>query len=55
MKADIEPLTAAAARAHLTELAALLEDAVDSGTSIGLRSPLAPSEATDYYKLLDPG
>ena len=50
MKADIESLTADDARAHAAELGALLEDVVDGGASIGSLSPLAPSEARDYWQ-----
>ncbi len=47
--APIEALTAEAAQAELSALAALLEDAVASGASIGFLPPLGPAEAADYW------
>jgi acetyltransferase len=49
MRAVIESLTAEAARAATRDLDMLLEDAVDSGASIGFLPPLGPTEAADYW------
>jgi acetyltransferase len=45
----IDALTAEAARAAIPHLSRLLEDAVESGASIGFLPPLGPTEAADYW------
>jgi acetyltransferase len=45
----IEKLTAETARACLPELIVVLEDAVDSGASVGFLPPMAEGEARDYW------
>lgn len=46
----VETLTAAAAGAVQPDLTRVLEDAVDSGASIGFVPPLAPGEALAYWR-----
>lgn len=46
---SIEVLSAERARLSLGELAALLEDAVESGASVGFLLPLGPGEALRYW------
>jgi ribosomal protein S18 acetylase RimI-like enzyme len=46
----VEALTAPAARAAEPALIALLQDAVDSGASIGFLPPLAPAAAASYWR-----
>ena len=47
---EIRSLTAAEAGRHLNALISLLQDAVDSGASVGFLSPLASPTALDYWK-----
>jgi ribosomal protein S18 acetylase RimI-like enzyme len=46
---SIELLTSHASRDRLDELVELLQDAVDSGASVGFLPPLAESVARDYW------
>jgi len=50
MGVPIDALTPAAARAAEPALAALLEDAVDSGASLGFLPPLLPATAAAYWR-----
>jgi len=43
-------LNAAQAEQRLPELAALLQDAVNSGAAVGFLPPLGPAEAADYWR-----
>jgi ribosomal protein S18 acetylase RimI-like enzyme len=45
----VETLTSRSARAHLSELIVLLQDAVDSGASVGFLPPLSREAASDYW------
>ena len=46
----IECVTAEQARVLMTELVSLLQDAVDSGASVGFLLPLAAESARDYWQ-----
>jgi ribosomal protein S18 acetylase RimI-like enzyme len=46
----IEALTPATAPAHLPALIAVLQDAVDSGASVGFLPPLTAAEAAAYWR-----
>jgi ribosomal protein S18 acetylase RimI-like enzyme len=48
--APIESLGAEAAEAAIPALAAVLEDAVSHGASIGFLPPMRPGEAADYWR-----
>ena len=47
---NIQRLNATQAVARLPELAALLQDAVQSGASVGFLLPLAEAEAAEYWR-----
>src|SRR5438445_29181 len=47
---NIQRLNASQAAARLPELAALLQDAVGSGASVGFLPPLSDAEAADYWR-----
>jgi acetyltransferase len=47
---NIQRLNATQAAARLPQLAALLQDAVDSGASVGFLPPLSEAEATEYWR-----
>ena len=49
MDATIEALTPEAAIAHQAGLAALLQDTVDSGASVGFLPPVGEAEAREYW------
>lgn len=49
MSLEIEALTAVAVQTHQAALVALLQDAVDSGASIGFLPPIAETEAAQYW------
>ena len=46
---QIELLTSRVAREKLDDLIALLQDAVDSGASVGFLPPLSRDAASDYW------
>ncbi|GGG28425.1 GNAT family N-acetyltransferase [Hymenobacter glacieicola] len=50
MPINIRPLTVATFPQHLNGLVALLQDAVDSGASVGFLPPLAADEAREYWR-----
>ena len=47
---DIQPANAAEARHSLADLILLLQDAVESGASVGFLPPLAAANALEYWK-----
>lgn len=49
MSTTIRRVTAAEAAAHLPALVALLQDAVDTGASVGFLPPLTPDEAAGFW------
>ena len=50
MDIAISTLSAAEARAHLPQLHDLLQDAVESGASVGFLPPLAAAESEEYWQ-----